>query len=76
MSYQLDVKRLYLPFKYDYVCENCGHTRTIDFEKDPYLNYPVINAKTSITIYCPECNTESEGLEVEISVDLKISKKS
>jgi hypothetical protein len=48
----IEVKRLYLPAKFEIVCPECGSTRTVDAEKQ-YFGYGTLYLG-----YCHECDHE------------------
>lgn len=73
----IDVKRFYLPIKLNFKCPHCGSDINHDFNSD-YLSYPQLNTKSSIGIWCRECDKESEfdmTLEVGIKVNTKKIRK-
>jgi hypothetical protein len=69
-SFELDVKRCYLPFTLTTDCTHCGE-RLIDNLQHNYLSSPMINKTFSYIFYCLECDNES-SVELEISMDIKV----
>jgi len=52
---QLDVKRLYLPFKIEADCPVCGTGSGADMNTD-YLSYPTVGSEESVSMFCVKCD--------------------
>jgi hypothetical protein len=57
-SFEIDVKRLHLPFRVEDNCPVCGRVCVYDLRRD-YLSYPVVGDDVSLGFYC------EDGHEVE-----------
>ena len=73
-SFELEIKRLYLPLAIDVICPNCGKSIKIDLD-DNYLSYPVVNNKYSLYNYCNHCNNDF-SMDVYLKMNLIIDRKS
>lgn len=56
-TFDLPVKRLYLPIVETVYCPHCGACNAHDFN-DNYLMYPSVNQKTKVYYCCEECDEE------------------
>lgn len=65
--FSLDVKRLHLPFKMDYVCPECKNENTVDLEHD-HLYCSKANKVEYFYTCCDQCDAE-----LQIPILLKIS---
>ena len=76
MSFQIDVKRFYIPEKFIVHCPKCGYPC---FVPDGHLSYPIANEVFNYTVYCPnEWKDENDewndcSHEWEVPVRLNVS---
>jgi len=52
----IEVKRFYIPVNIKINCPDCGEV--IEFLKDDYLSYPILNDKLEIYGCCRNCDNE------------------
>lgn len=67
-TYNIDVKRLQLPYIIEGSCKECGEPFKIDLEND-ILYYPKLNEPTEVYYYCEKC---VENYEVKIIIDITV----
>lgn len=69
-KFEIEVKRFYLPVKFDIQCPHCGAINPIDLESQ-YLSYPTVNKKESEYRECDHCDKEFEfDIKVEVGVEI------
>lgn len=67
--FEIDDKRLHLPFRVSDDCPECGTDRSLDLADDEYFSNPLIGQPQSIDFYCGECGHEWMQLVVlEVSL--------
>lgn len=57
-DFQIDVKRLYLPFTVKQPCPKCGHVCVRNLTDDPSPSYPWLGEPVDLYGYCDECDHE------------------
>lgn len=73
LPYDLDVKRLNVPFTVESECPACGKTHTEDLTSDNFLPGPSVGSSKNnlIYCYCSDCNV-SWQFQYELELMIKI----
>lgn len=69
-TYDLDIKRCYLPITVETQCPHCDGKNVKDFGDD-YLSYPVTNVVMDSYVYCDHCDNEY-GFKVKLFLTLEV----
>jgi len=69
-DHEIDVKRFYLPAKFNVNCPHCGVKNKIDL-MDRYLSFPITNKNELFTLECEECEGEF-GFDIKLKMKLEI----
>ena len=67
---QLEIKRLYIPFKHKIPCPKCNSMLLMDMETHP-LNYPKLGEPIPFYVYCKNCD-EAFAIPIQIDFNVKI----
>ena len=68
---ELDIKRFYLPIKFNKKCPNCGSKIEFNLSED-YISYPVVGESESLYGYCDNCEGEF-NVDVKLNVSLSVN---
>lgn len=68
---ELDVKRLYLPFKFTKCCHVCGSEVTLDLNERS-LYYPKANKPFVEEVWCPTCDENGDDTYVQFRLQLNL----
>lgn len=66
----VDVKRLRVPFAFEYTCSKCGSVHLWDMSKNDYLNYPDANKYEELEVECWDCG---EPIRFKVKLNVSIS---
>lgn len=64
-TYELGIKRLYLPLEIHWTCPKCGSRNTREMRHD-HMSYPTINAIERINLWCGKCDVDDQGEPVAV----------
>jgi glucose dehydrogenase len=70
-EFHVEVKRFYIPFKFNLECPSCGYINGVDLE-DRYLSYPVANKVVEDAACCEEC-CEEIPYNLTLKIDVEVS---
>lgn len=71
-TFEVDVKRFYIPVTVVADCPHCGQEVVQDFSRD-YLSYPTANAPTTFGMYHVVDKASGEAHEFNVPIVLRIS---
>lgn len=75
VKFELDIKRLRLPYKVTSNCPRCNKEHTIDLN-DRYLSYPMVKEISNIHFACEDDNHYEEwSVEVILNISLELARK-
>jgi hypothetical protein len=67
-GFEVDVKRLYLPYSVEEDCQKCGVKQTMNLEED-YISYPKIGEEVKLYFCCAECDHEfTRKVKFDVSI--------
>jgi len=67
-TFEIDVKRFYIPFLITEDCPSCGRNNEVDFTTN-YLSYPTVSEPIKVNFYCYVCEHEwSKQVKLEITL--------
>lgn len=57
---EVDIKRFNVPFVLNWKCPKCGEKHALDYWKDHHLSFPVLSEPFKETLWCSECDEETD----------------
>lgn len=71
-TFEVSVKRFYLPAKVRVDCPGCGHVCEVDLNSDQYLSHQMMNSPEEVYMYC-DCCEEEWYVMIVLSLSVKLA---
>lgn len=69
-QFEINIKRLYVPYTICDTCSQCGQEVRKNLNKDSYLSYLLTNTPIDMGMYCSECDHEwCVGIQLNLTVE-------